>query len=365
MKIDSLKLLNFRSYSSININFSPNLNIIFGMNGSGKTNIVESIYALSLTKSFRTNNDNLMIMKNKNVSKVEANIEKNNIKDNYQLILQNHEKIVKINDKKVDKLSDYISNIFIILFNPEDLRIIKESPALRRKLLNIELSQLDNNYVLYLNGYNKILKQRNIYLKEMYINGTLSKNYLDVMTEKLVDYGLKIFEMRKKFIDKISLTIGSIYKDIFEYGDLSIKYKSDYNAKKEDILKKYRENLKKDLFLGKTTFGIHHDDLDFILDDFLLKECGSEGQQKNALISFKLAEIEIIKSINKNYPILIFDDLSSELDKNKINNILNILDEKVQTFITTTNIDFFDSNVLKKAKLIKVNNSNLEEINYE
>ena len=364
MKIDTLKLLNFRSYSSVTISFSPNLNIIYGLNGSGKTNIVEAIYALSLTKSFRTNNDYLMIKRDKTVTKVEADIETNK-KNNYQLILQKNDKKVKINNNKILKLSDYISNMFIILFNPEDLRIIKDSPALRRKLLNIELSQIDNNYVLYLNGYNKILKQRNIYLKEMYINGTLSKNYLDIMTEKLVDYGIKICEMRKNFIEKIQKTIGNIYKEIFGYGELNIKYRSDFLDKKESILKKYRETLKKDLFLGKTSIGIHRDDIDFLLDDFLLKECGSEGQQKNALIAFKLSEINIVKEIKGYYPVLIFDDLSSELDKNKINNILNLLDSKVQTFITTTNIDYFNSEVLKKAKLIKVDDSNLEEIKYE
>ena len=135
MKIDDLKLLNFRSYSSLYLKFNDKLNIIYGMNGVGKTNIVEAIYALSLTKSFRTNNDSLMIMKDKNVTKIEANISNNKI-NNYQLILQNHDKKVKINDIKIEKISDYISNIFMILFNPDDLRIIKDSPAFRRKLLN-------------------------------------------------------------------------------------------------------------------------------------------------------------------------------------------------------------------------------------
>ena len=365
MKINSLKLLNFRSYSSIFIKFNPNLNIIYGLNGSGKTNIVESIYSLSLTKSFRTNNDNLMIMKNKNVAKIEAEISNNEEINNYQLILQNHEKKVKINNVKINKLSDYVSNMFMILFNPEDLRIIKDAPALRRKLLNIELSQLDHNYVLYLNGYNKLLKQRNIYLKEMYINGTLSKSYLDIITEKLIDYGIKIYEIRKNFIDKISNNIDDIYLKIFEYGNLSIKYNSDFNDKKENIIKKYHQNLKKDLFLGKTTIGVHRDDIDFILDDFLLKECGSEGQQKNAIIAFKLAEIDIVKKIKNYYPILIFDDLSSELDKNKINNILSMLNDKVQTFITTTNIDYFNDEILNKANLIKIENSKLEGLNNE
>ena len=359
MIIDDLKLLNFRSYSTLNLKFNPKLNIIYGMNGAGKTNIVEAIYALSLTKSFRTNNDNLMIMKDKNVSKVEANII-NETKKNYQLILQNHEKKVKINDNKIDKLSDYVADIFMILFNPDDLKIIKESPALRRKFINIELSQLDRNYILYLNGYNKILKQRNIYLKEMYINGTLSKNYLDIMTEKMVDFGLKIYEIRKKFINSVSETISKNYLKIFEYGDLTIKYVSDYNDKKENILRKYQQYLKKDMLLGKTTFGIHRDDIDFELDGYSLKDCGSEGQQKNAIIAFKLSEIDIVNNEKGYYPILIFDDLSSELDKNKINNILGMFDEKVQTFITTTSIDYFSEDILKNAQVIKVENSNVE-----
>ena len=360
MKILDLKLLNFRSYSSILFNFDSNLNIIYGLNGSGKTNIVEAIYALSLSKSFRTNNDGLMIMNGKNVCKVEANIKQNNNVSNYQLILQNHEKKLKINDKRVEKISDYVSNMFMILFNPDDLRIIKDSPALRRKFLNIELSQLDRNYILYLNGYNKLLKQRNIYLKEMYINGTLSKNYLNILTEKLVDYGIKIHVIRKEFLNNIKNTISDKYLKIFESGKLSIEYKSDYYLSKNEILKKYEMNLKKDMFLGKTTFGIHRDDIDFILDGLSLKDCGSEGQQKNALISFKLSEIEIVKKEKGYNPILIFDDLSSELDKNKINNIIGMLSDKVQTFITTTNIDYFNDEILSKANLIKIVNSQVE-----
>lgn len=361
MKIDSLKLLNFRSYSSIFIEFDPNINIIYGLNGHGKTNIVEAIYALSLTKSFRTNNDSLMIMKGKSVSKVEANITSNNDINNYQLILQNHEKKLKINDNKVNRLSNYISNMFMILFNPDDLRIIKDSPALRRKLLNIELSQLDKNYVLYLNGYNKLLKQRNIYLKEMNINGNLSKNYLDIITEKLIDYGLKIYNLRKNFLSEIKKRIGDNYYQIFESGKLNLEYVSDYSLSKDEIVSKYKSSLKRDLFLGKTTFGIHRDDINFILDDLSLKDCGSEGQQKNAIIAFKLSEIEVVKNIKGYYPILIFDDLSSELDKNKINNILNMLSSKVQTFITTTSIDYFTDEMISRAKLIKVNNSQVEE----
>lgn len=365
MKIEYLKLLNFRSYSSIFINFSDNLNIIYGLNGSGKTNIVEAIYALSLTKSFRTNVDNLMIMNNKTVSKIEAQISSLNKSNNYQLILQNHEKNVKINNIKINKLSDYVSSMFMILFNPDDLRIIKDAPALRRNLLNIELSQLDRNYILYLNGYNKILKQRNIYLKEMNINGYLSRDYLNVLTKQLIFYGRKIYDARLNFIDNIKREISNIYNKISGSGNLEIFYDSDFNKSDDELLNIYNKYLKKDMLNGKTSIGIHHDDLKFILNDFVLKECGSEGQQKNALISFKLSEINIVKKIKGYYPILIFDDLSSELDNEKINNILNLLDNKVQTFITTTNLNNFSSSFLEKAKLFYVAEGKLEEKKYE
>lgn len=365
MYIEGLKLLNFRSYYSQNLEFSKGINIIYGLNGTGKTNIVEAIYALSLTKSFRTTNDSLMISIDKNLAKIEGNININNQKNNYQLIFQNKEKKVKINGNKITRLSDYVSNMYVILFNPDDLKIIKDSPAVRRRFIDIQLSQLDKNYIVYLNYYNKLIKQRNIYLREMYINGTLSKDYLNIITEKIIDYGIKIYETRKKYINEISKYISNIYLKIFENGKLKVNYNSDFSVNKKELLKKYNSNLKKDLFLGKTTIGIHRDEFEFLLDNYLLKEYGSEGQQKNALIAFKLAEIEVVKNIKKINPIIVFDDLSSVLDTKKIDNILSIINDDIQTFITTSNINLINSEILKKSKIFKIENNNVEVENYE
>ena len=359
MQIRQLKLLNFRNYEKVLFIPNSKFNLIFGKNGMGKTNLVESIYVLALTRSFRSTVDKVIVMNNKEVSKIEADVKRKRV-DNFQIIINNNGKKVKINNNKIAKLSDYISNIGVVLFNPDDLRIIKDAPSTRRKSLNVDISQLNNNYLKYLNNYNKLLKQRNTYLKNFSDD---SSEYLDSLTENLILYGLKVYSERKNIISSISEKIQSIFFDIMKKGFLKIKYVSDYDNKtKEEILSTYKKNLKKDLLLGKTDFGIHKDDYLFYLDDKLLKDYGSEGQQKNAIIAYKFAMISIYYEFNNDYPILILDDLFSELDSEKINNILKLIGENLQTFITTTEIDKVDEKILKESKKFFVENGLIKEV---
>jgi len=361
MEIGYLKLLNFRNYSSIELNFSNSFNIIYGNNGMGKTNLVEAIYVLALTKSFRTIQDKNLIMKDKNVTKIEG-IVKSKAKNNYKVIINEDGKKVKIDNNKIDRISEYISKINVVLFNPDDLKLVKDTPSIRRKMLNIELSQLNKSYLRYLNSYNKILKQRNAYLKQVFINGNSSTEYLDILTNKLIDYGIEIESERRRYIDLINSHISDLYYQIANKGLLEVKYISDYkNKSREDILKDYRKLYPKEMAFGKTLIGVHHDDLDFILDGNKLKEWGSEGQLKNSVISFKLAEIRIIKELKQEYPILILDDLFSELDQEKINNIMNLIDHDMQTFITTTDISKINKDILSKGKIFKVTEGSIEE----
>lgn len=354
MKIQRLKLLNFRNYEKIELVFSDNYNIIYGNNGSGKTNLVESIYVLALTKSFRGSVDKVLIMNNKDICRIEGNIV-DKYENNYKLIMKDKGKRVKINNTKIDKLSDYISKISVVLFNPDDLRFIKDSPSIRRKAVNLEISQINNGYLKNLNAYNKVLKQRNMYLKTMNINGNSSYEYLDILTNKLVDIGEKIYISRKKYIDLLNERIEDIYNKICGIFDLKLEYISDYrNFDREKIISKYKDNVQRDIILGKTSFGIHHDDIYFKYNNFNLKDYGSEGQQKNAIIAYKLAELDIFYTIRKEYPILILDDLFSELDKYKINNILSLINKDIQTFITTTDIDKIDKNILKNSKVFEI-----------
>ncbi len=361
MKIDSLSLMNFRNYETLNISFG-NLNIIYGLNGSGKTNIVEAIYMLALTKSFRINNDKIMIKKGKIKAKIKGNVLKKNDENEFGVEISNDGKIVAINGEKQDKVSDYVSKINVILFNPSDTRLIDDAPSERRKMLNIEISQIYKEYLVVLTNYQRILKQRNFYIRGMYINGSYTSEYLDILTKKLVEYGKVICKYRQDFIDNINKYIKSNYEKIFGSGTLKIRYVSTFKNKSEDdLIKRFKDNYQKELSVGKTLEGIHHDDIMFILDNNNLKEWGSEGQRKNAIISFKLAEINVINEIKGYYPILILDDLFSELDKEKITNLLGMLDRNVQTFITTTDLKNISKKVIKDAKKIKVCDGAIEE----
>ena len=365
MKINNISLINFRNYEKLNINFGDHLNIFYGKNGSGKTNLVEAIYLLALTKSYRISNDKLLIKKGSIKTKINGEILKNDDTTKYSVSIGNEGKIVEINNTKIDKISDYVSKINIILFSPIDTRLIDATPSDRRKMLNIEISQINKEYLIVLANYNKILKQRNFYLRSLYINGNNDLSYLNILTNKLIEYGLLINKYRMEFINNINTYISDIYSDIFKSGELKIKYNSYYNGKNEiKLLKSYQQNYKKEMEIGKTLLGIHHDDIEFIIDNNNLKEWGSEGQRKNAIISFKLAEIKVVNNIKKYNPILILDDLFSELDQEKIKNILKLLDKEVQTFITTTEINKVDKKIKKSANIYYVENGNITEENY-
>ena len=363
MQILELKLLNFRNYERVTLSFDSHLNIIYGPNGSGKTNLVEAIYVLALTRTFKQVSDKVLIRKDTNLTKIEGRL-KGDYEKSYKVILTPEGKKVKIDSNKITKISEYISKINVVLFHPNDLKMIKDTPSIRRKYLNIAISQQNIEYLKNLTYYNKLIKIRNSYLKKMYINGQALESYLDVVTEKLVENGIKIYQSRNEYITLLNEYIVTIYKSIALNGTLQIQYRSDFAHKnKKELLAIYKKNLARDLAFGKTNFGIHHDDFIFTLDGMDLKEYGSEGQQKNAVISWKFSEMSIFKSKKNVTPILILDDLLSELDKEKLKNILSFIDDKVQTFITTTEIEKVESLLRdKKCKKIKIVNGKLEEV---
>ena len=361
MEISSLKLLNFRNYETLELKFSNKVNLIYGKNGMGKTNIIEAIYMLGLTKTFRSNNDDIVIKKGKNIAKIEGMI-KDTIFNNYKIIISNAGKRIKIDNNKIAKVSDYITKVNIILFNPDDLKLIKDTPSIRRKMLNIEISGINGEYLLLLNAYNKVLKQRNAYLKALSKKKDYETSFLNILTEQLIELGLKIMWIREDFINNINSYISDIYYEITHKGTLKVSYKSEFIGKsKEALLKMFEKNISREIFLGKTIFGIQHDDLEFQVDSEIVKEFSSVGEQKNSIISFKLAEIKNIEEKLHKKPILILDDLFSELDEEKINNILMLIDTDLQTFITTTEITKVDKRLLANAKIFHVIDGKVEE----
>ena len=365
MKITSLKMYNFRNYETLSLDFSPKQNIIIGSNGAGKTNIVEAIYVLAITKSFRGSMDKVLINKKAKEMSIEGKV-KDKIFHNYKINLSETGKIVKIDNNKIQKLSNYISKINVVLFTPEDTNVIKDAPSSRRNMVNIEISQLENGYLHLLNEYNKLLKQRNAFLKLMYINKLASPDYLWILTEKMIEIGLKLSDYRQKFIDDINKYYDNLNYDITRTHGLKVSYVSSYkNKTKEELLQKYKYYLERDIVIGKTSIGVHHDDFIFSLNGNNLKDFGSEGEQKNAVICFKLAEIEIFIKDKGIYPILILDDFASVLDAKKINNILKKLNKNLQIFITTTDLSHINTKILNNCTVFNIKNKKVVKTIYE
>ncbi len=372
MILKQLKITNFRNYKSLNIDLSNKINIIYGQNAQGKTNILESIYVLGLTKSHRSFIDEDLIKSGELSAKILGNIEKDSIISTFEIILNRKKKQYKIDNDDIKRTSDYISNMNIIIFYPEDLDLIKGSPNIRRKYLNLELSQLYNNYYRVLNDYNKLLKIRNEYLKRIQKNIQIDKNYFDIITEYLIDKATFIYRARNKFINKINNYASNIYKEIMKLDNFYLRYKTNFEFKdyseieiKEQLKAKFNSEINNEIKLGNTLYGPHRDEFEFYLDNNNLKSYGSQGQQRLAVITIKLAEIEIFKKHSKTSPILLLDDVFSELDDEKKNNLLKYIKDDIQTIITTTDLKNIDEKIIKHAKLFKVESGTIVEIKEE
>lgn len=361
MIIKSIILNNFRNYSHLCLNLNPRMNIFIGKNAEGKTNILEGICVLSLTKTYKSGVEPNLITFGKEKAKLKSKVKKDGLIKNLEIILGKNKKTIRVNNSEIKKTSEYISNLNTIMFTPDDLNIIKGSPHIRRNLINIELSQISKKYLNTYNEYNKILKMRNEYLKLLLTSSLADKKYLEIITEKLIEKSIIIYIERKKYIDFVNERINSIYKNITNEEFLSVKYEPNIELKsfeenelKEELNKVFHRNYKKELNYGMTLFGPHRDEFEFFLNDKNLKYFGSQGQQKMAVLSFKLAEIDIFKKYSNNNPVLLLDDIFSELDIEKRNRLLDYINKDIQSIITTTD--------LKNIKKCYLNDSYIFEI---
>lgn len=358
MYIDQLQLSHFRNYTQQNFKFSPTINILLGENAQGKTNIVEAIYVLALTKSHRTNQDKDLIQWENEFAKIEAQIIKNQ-KTRLQLIIHKKGKKVSIGKIEKKKLSDYVGFLTVVSFTPEDLMLIKGSPNIRRKFIDMQLGQINKLYLQHLYVYQKTLKQRNAYLKDNKIDFV----YLDILTEELIKKSAILLHYRLDYIRKLQQYAANINQVISQQKDaLSIEYYSqiDYkNAKTIEALEnQYRvlftTNQQKEIIQRKTLFGVHRDDLIFYINGKNVYDFGSQGQQRTVALSMKLAEIDIIYEKTGEYPVLLLDDVLSELDDFRQTFLLKAVENKVQTFITTTNLDGIQKNLIEKPKIFYI-----------
>ncbi len=364
MYLKSIKIQNFRNYDNLSLNFEKGLNIIYGNNGQGKTNLLESLYVLGMTKSHRSYIDNDLIKENKEFFKITGNLYIDKIKTKLEIDYNLKEKNLKLDNNLIKKVSNYISKMNIIIFYPDDLNLIKGSPYERRRFLNSEVSQLSGEYLTILNDYNKLLKMRNDYLKNKYIDD----NYLNILTDYLIDKSVVINKMRYKFIEKLNKNISSIYNDLASISNFKIIYKTsfkidtiDKNELKNNLKKEFEKQKEKEKKQKITLIGPHRDDLEFYINNDNIKNLGSQGQQRMAILAIKLAEIDIIKQYKGSYPILLLDDVFSELDKNKKNNLLKYLLEDIQTIITTTDLTNISKKIRDKAKLVEIEKGRIKK----
>ncbi len=369
MKIINLKLKNFRNYTDLDISFSDKLNIIIGNNAQGKTNILEAIYFLSITKSNFQVNDKMCIKKDKLFTKLIGNIIDKEGNKKMQILMNNNEKRLEINGSEIKKHAKYVGNLKVIIFNPDDIRLIKETPSNRRRFINIEISQLNGNYINILNEYNIVLKQRNEYLK-IIKNGKIDEIYLDILNEKLIELSEIIYNYRIEFINNLNRYINDVFNNIFGYNGLKIKYIPSIDVDnmqnfKKTMSNKLNNSLEREIFLGNTLYGPHRDDFSFILNDNDLLVYGSQGQIKMAVLALKLSEIDVFYDNCGEYPILLLDDLFSELDVEKRNKVINYLNRDIQTIVTTTDLKNIDKRLIKKATIYKIENAKIVESNYK
>jgi DNA replication and repair protein RecF len=360
--VKNIKIKNFRNYDQLNLKLHPKTNILIGENAQGKTNLIEAIYFGCFGKSFRTNKDKDLIAMEKQFNYVKMDIQKEytEIKIEYS-IHQERNKAIKINNNSINKLSDILGNINIVLFSPEDLALVKGSPSVKRNFINRELSNLSKKYCNDLVEYNKILNHRNNLLKEMGFNNK-QETMIEVFNEKLADKGAHLMLKRRDFITQLNTISNKIHKDITAGREnLSIDYLSNITLEKNDqydkiylrYLNTLKEKLNSEIKLGYTLSGPHRDNFKLIVNGDDVKQFGSQGQQRTTALSLKLSEIELIKQEIDEYPILLLDDVFSELDLNRQKSLLDIFDY-TQTIITSTTIDDVIKENIKDYKLFQV-----------
>ena len=362
MYIESIELKNYRNYEYLYIELDPATNILYGDNAQGKTNILEALYLSGTTKSHRGTKDRDIIQFGYDESHIETIVEKRGVCFQIDMHLKkNSPKGIAIDKIPIRKAGELFGIVHFVFFSPEDLNIIKEGPAGRRRFIDLELSQLDKIYLSNLSNYNRIINQRNSLLKDIYGQKNLIET-LDIWDMQLAAYGTKVLERRKEFIKQVNEIISDIhYKLTGNKERISISYEaSNGSLSMEDALKKYRE---RDIRMKSTTVGPHRDDICFTTDSGLdVRRFGSQGQQRTAALSLKLSEIELVKMVIRDTPVLLLDDVLSELDKHRQNYLLDSIHD-IQTIITCTGLDEFVNHRFSINKIFHIKNGHAVNAN--
>ena len=355
MIIKSLELENFRNYSELSIYFDSGTNILYGDNAQGKTNILESIFLSATTKSHKGSKDKDIINFHAEEAHIRTYVMKDELENRVDMHLRkNKSKGIAINGQKIKKAADLLGLLNVVFFSPEDLSIIKNGPSERRRFVDMELCQLDSFYLYNLNNYNKIVNQRNKLLKDLSFNPNL-KDTLFIWDSQLVSYGSKIIERRAAFVKQLNEIIYDIHVRLSGgKEELRIVYEPDVLL--EDLENGLKNSQEKDIKLKQTTVGPHRDDFSFMIGGIDIRKFGSQGQQRTAALSLKLSEIELVKKLTKDTPLLLLDDVLSELDSSRQNYLLNSIGD-IQTIITCTGLEEFVNNRFEINRIFNVSNA--------
>ncbi|HIW12790.1 MAG TPA: DNA replication/repair protein RecF [Candidatus Salinicoccus stercoripullorum] len=364
MILKNIHLGNFRNYESLDLEFHPKLNVFIGRNAQGKTNLLESIYFLALAKSHRTAKDKELIRFKQEEAFVNGSISTSYSDLPLSISVSSKGKRAKVNHMEVARLSQYIGHLNVVLFAPEDLNIVKGSPQVRRKFINMECGQISKVYLNMLSGYQKVLAQKNNYLKQRNVDRVM----IDVLNAQLAEHASLIILKRQQFIQTIEKYASRIHGDISNGNEsLTVRYKPNIKFESEDeksleleIKSLLDDTLEKEIERGQALAGPHRDDISFYINDFDVQTYGSQGQQRTTALSVKLAELELIHEEIGEYPVLLLDDVLSELDETRQSHLLTSIRNRVQTFVTTTSISDINHTIMDEMQSFSIDDGKVK-----
>ncbi len=364
MYLEHFRAQNYRNLKQIDTHFDPNVNIFIGKNAQGKTNLLEAIYFLALTRSHRTNSERELIAFGQDYANLFGEVHKSQVDLALRVLITNKGKKVWINRVEQAKLSKYVGQLNAILFSPEDLELIKGAPALRRRFMDQEFGQINPEYLYFASKYRQVLMQKNNYLKQLAKGQAKDRVFLDVLSDQLAGVAAEIIVRRFKYLKYLSHAASIAYEHISLASEkLTIVYHPSVNNIQvddttEEVYRKvkadFKHNKRQEIKKGTTLSGPHRDDIEFRLDGKNAHLYASQGQQRTIALSLKLAEIQLVHHLTDEYPLLLLDDVMSELDHGRQSALLNYIHGKTQTFITTTDLTGISWEIIKKPKVYRI-----------
>ena len=370
MILTELRLHNFRNYQDLTVHFDPGINVLIGRNAQGKTNMLEAIYALSLTRSHRTSNDRELINWQQQSASISGVVQKATGKVPLELQFTKNGKKAKVNHLEQARLGQYVGQLNTILFAPEDLSLVKGAPAVRRRFMDMEFSQMSSKYLYDASQFRTLLRQRNKYLKQLKYGQQHDRVLLTVLSDQLAAYGAEVIVARHHFLQHLENWAANLHYQIsLNQEHLHLAYVTQVKVGDEttvdqayhELLRLYQDNQDREIDQGTTMYGPQRDDIRFMVNDKNIQAFGSQGQQRTTALSVKLAEIDLMKEQTGEYPLLLLDDVLSELDPVRQTHLLTAIRDKVQTFLTTTSLSDVARQLIKKPTIFEIKHGTLNK----